>query len=402
MRPKRMAERVKSKNGWSINHPVISGSGTPQRDWSHRKAWRFCRRTRFYAISLPSSRMESYFLLWAWFGDRECSVPTFSCLSPFLTLFPFLWQDFIINQPQTQDLSSLSHTQPSWNEITSFHKRQRFIAILSVPSSTPLPPPPPQPHSTVTPVTLEWRCWQMIYCFQSTSLSSKIQLRVCTCVCARASLLCVPVRQHVSVMATLPWRCRGLYLCCLIQDRGWNCGCVPPSTSHKYRAILTQAVLQCPSLRRPDNSRTPAASSLRNATVYPSEAPMHNTHARTHTNKLCWLPVEDMPNDWITSHFSHLMWLVYLSTQKHNVADWINIERSSSRACEDLIWRLKSIQSASVPPWAPVSRQFFWPQVAAVSCEASWRWVGVFSDLDHHLVEFTFLMCFCGTKTRLI
>lgn len=289
-----------------------------------------------------------------------------------------------------------------WNHFLPQETKIYSDPLCPIVDSSPPPTPHPPSHTALSPPSLwnedagKWSTVSSLHLCLARSNSE------CARVCARTSLLCVPVRQHVSVMATLPWRCRGLYLCCLIQDRGWHCGCVPPSTSHKYRAILTQAVLQCPSLRRPDNSRTPAASSLRNATVYPSEAPMHNTHARTHTNKFCWLPVEDMPNDWITSHFSHLMWLVYLSTQKHNVADWINIERSSSRACEDLIWRLKSIQSASVPPWAPVSRQFFWPQVAAVSCEASWRWVGVFSDLDHHLVEFTFLMCFCGTKTRLI
>lgn len=58
-----------------------------------------------------------------------------------------------------------------------------------------------------------------------------------------------------------------------------------PITSNKCRVVLIQAVLQCPSLRRPDNSGgTPAASSLRKAAVYPSEAPMRaHTHPHTHT-----------------------------------------------------------------------------------------------------------------------
>lgn len=276
---------------------MISGSGTPRRDWSHRKAWRFCRRTRFYAISLPSSRMESYFLLRAWFGDRECSVPTFSCLSPFLTLFPFFVARFYHQSAaNTGSVFTVSRA--------AFVERNHFLPQETKIYSDPLCPivdsaPPPSP-TTLSPPSLwnedagKWSTVSSLHLCLARSNSECA--RVCVCMCARFSFMCASAAAcvshgHASMEVQRPVS--------LLPHTGQRVKLRlrPPSTSHKCRAILTQAVLQCPSLRRPDNSRTPAASSLRNATVYPSEAPMHNTHARTHTNKLCRLPIEDMPND---------------------------------------------------------------------------------------------------------
>lgn len=102
-------------------------------------------RTRSYAVSFPSSRMESYFFAFTMVrGYREHSVPTFSCPGPSLTLFPLFQAKMLSSiSREAQKLSLPSHDQPSWKAITSFHTRQRFITIPTLPSF----PPPPCPLS---------------------------------------------------------------------------------------------------------------------------------------------------------------------------------------------------------------------------------------------------------------
>lgn len=130
-------------------------------------------------------------------------MPIFSCLSAFLTLFYFQFskQNITINQPQTF-LSLPSHDchkQPSWDGISLFHTRQRFITIPS-PSTptTPLPHPP-----TVYTICI---CDSLVYCVQSKSLSITLtpasglieHIFMCACVCVCGSLCAFYVCQCCS------------------------------------------------------------------------------------------------------------------------------------------------------------------------------------------------------------
>lgn len=124
-------------------------------------------------------------------GQRECSVPTFSCPSPSLTLFPFFQAKFfIINQPQnTEAVLAVSGA--------AFVERNHFLPqetkIYNDPHA-PAPSCPPPPDTKMSGL-------QVISCVRSTSPSSTVNLqraRVCVCTCFFFFQMCVSAAACVS------------------------------------------------------------------------------------------------------------------------------------------------------------------------------------------------------------
>lgn len=130
--------------------------------------------------------------------------------------------------------------------------------------------------------------------------------RVCTYVCAHAFYVhqcCNSASHHTTVVevqrtvSLLPLTGQWMQL---------QSDACPSHLQYTCKINLTQAVLQCPSLRRADDSgKTPAASSLTNATLEHSRAHTHrHTHTYAHKHRHPRFPAEKVVNDWITQIFS--------------------------------------------------------------------------------------------------
>lgn len=163
-------------------------------------------------------------------------MPTFSCLNTFLTLFPILRAKYY--HQSTTNISVLAVLQcqaafVGWNLFvpykTKIYNNSQSVATYS--SS-------PSRYSTIYTicVTLKWRDltsqWSTVSslnlypaCWPQWAVSE------CAHMCVHMLFMCVSAAA-VPVIAMLSWRYRGLYLCCLTQDKGCNC-----SQIHIHRHI---------------------------------------------------------------------------------------------------------------------------------------------------------------------